>query len=85
MSNLYADDTQHHIWFKPGDSISRHTTKALVEACIKDIKPWMTNNLLNLNYDKTELIIITTSETTSCQEDIVINNCDSPIAPNMES
>ena len=33
---------------------------------------------------KTELIIITTSETTSRQEDIVISIGDSPIAPSME-
>ena len=33
----------------------------------------MTNNLLKLNDGQTELIIITTSETTNRQEDIVIN------------
>ena len=44
----------------------------------------MTNNLLKLNDDKTELIIVTTSETTSRQEDIVINIGDLPIAPSME-
>ena len=33
----------------------------------------MTNNLLKLNDDKTQLIIITTSETTSRHEDIVVN------------
>ena len=44
----------------------------------------MTNNLLKLNDDKTELIIGTTSETTSRQADIVINIGDSPIAPSME-
>ena len=47
-------------------------------------KTWMTNNLLKLNDDKTELIIVTTSETTSRQEDIVINIGDLPIAPSME-
>ena len=41
----------------------------------------MTNNLLKLNDDKTELIIVTTSETTSRQEDIVINIGDSPMEP----
>ena len=66
------------------DSISRQTAISQVEACIKDIKTWMTNNLLKLNDDKTELIIITTSETTSRQEDIVINIGDSPIASSME-
>ena len=44
----------------------------------------MTNSLLKLNDDKTELIIITSSETTSRQEDIVINIGDSPVAPSME-
>ena len=82
--HLYADDTQLYISFKPCDSISRQTTIPQVEACIKDIKTWMTNNLLKLNDDKTELIIVTTSETTSRQEDIVINIGDSPIAPSME-
>ena len=44
----------------------------------------MTNNLLKSNDDKTSLIIITTSETTSRQKDIVINIGDLPIAPNIE-
>ena len=82
--HLYADDTQLYISFKSCDSISRQTGISQVEACIKDIKTWMTNNLLKLNDDKTELIIITTSETTSHQEDFVINIGDSPIAPSME-
>ena len=82
--HLYADDTQIYISFKPCDSISRQTAISQVEACIKDIKTWMTNNLLKLNDDKTELIIITSSETTRYQEDIVINIGDSPIAPSME-
>ena len=41
--------------------------------------------LVKIKLDKTELIIVTTSETTSRQEDIVINIGDSPIAPSMES
>ena len=81
---LYADDIQLYISFKPCDSISRQTTISQVDACIKDIKTWMTNNLLKLNDEKTELIIITTSETTSRQKNIVINIGDSSIAPSME-
>ena len=81
---LNVGDTQLYISFKPCDSISKQTAISQVEACIKDIKTWMTNNLLRSNDDKTELIIITTSETTSRQEDIVINIGDSPIAPNLE-
>ena len=47
--HLYADDTQLYISFKPCDSMSRQTAISQVEACIKDIKTWMTNNLLKLN------------------------------------
>ena len=39
----------------------------------RNFKTWMTNNWLKLNKDKTEISIITASETTSRQEDIVIN------------
>ena len=71
--HLYADETQLYISFKPCDSISRQTAISQVEACIKDIKTWVTTNLVKLNYDKTDRIIFTTSETTSRQEDIVIH------------
>ena len=40
--------------------------------------------LVKLNDDKTELIIITTSETTNRQENIVINTGDRHIAPSMD-
>ena len=76
--HIYAGDTQIYISFKPGDSESRQTAISQVEACIGDFKTWMANKLLKLN-DKAEVIIITTSETISRQEDIVINIGDSPI------
>ena len=43
----------------------------------------MNNNLLKSNDDKTELIVVTTSVTTSRQEGIVINIGDSQISPSM--
>ena len=82
--HLYADDTQLYTLSKPGDSISRQIVISQFEAYIVDIKSGMTNNFLKPNDDKTELIIITTNESTSSQEDIVINICHSPIAPSIE-
>ena len=40
--HLYADDTQLFISFQPGVSVSKETAISCLEACIKDIKIWMT-------------------------------------------
>ena len=80
--HLYADDTQLYISFQPGVSVSKETTISCLEACIKDIQIWMTNNLLN--DDKTELIVITTHSNTSQNQHIGINIGDSLITPSSE-
>ena len=82
--HLYADDTQLYISFQPGVSVSKETAISCLEACIKDIKIWMTNNLLKLNDDKTELIVITTHSNTSQNQNIGINIGDSLITPSSE-
>ena len=78
---LYADDTQLYISFQPGVSVSKETAISCPEACIRDIMIWMTNNLLRLNDDKTELIVITTHSNTSQNQHIGINIDDSLITP----
>ena len=70
--------------FQPGVSVSKETAISCLEACIKDIKIWMTNNLLKLNDDKTELIVITTHSNTSQNQHIGINIGDSLITPSSE-
>ena len=65
-------------------SVSKETAISCLEACIKDIKIWMTNNLLKLNDDKTELIVITTHSNTSQNQHIGINIGDSLITPSSE-
>ena len=52
--HCYADDTQLYLSIKPEQS--NQLTK--LQACLKDIKTWMTRNFLLLNSDKTEVIIL---------------------------
>ena len=65
-------------------SVSKETAISCLEACIKDIKIWMTNNLLKLNDNKTEVIVIITHSNTSQNQHIGINIGDSLITPSSE-
>ncbi|CAJ1053038.1 RNA-directed DNA polymerase from mobile element jockey [Xyrichtys novacula] len=52
--HCYADDTQLYLSIKPEEA----GQVARLEACLKDIKSWMTNNFLMLNSDKTEVLVL---------------------------
>ena len=49
--HLYADDSQLVLPLKSNDSV-----QSLLD-CLEDIKVWMSNNFLQFNSDKTEVII----------------------------
>ncbi len=49
--HFYTDDSQLYVPLK-----SRHSLQPLMD-CLKDIKIWMANNFLQLNNEKTEVII----------------------------
>ncbi len=52
--NCYADNTQLYLSLKTNDT-SRLSN---LEACLKDIKTWMSCSFLLLNLDKTEVIVL---------------------------
>ena len=56
---IYADDTQLHISFTLNDEYDLHIAISKIEACVREIKEWMTLNLLKLNTEKTEVLVIT--------------------------
>ena len=72
---LYADDTQLYIAFKPSSDLSKSDGIKKLEGCIEDIRKWMTDNLLKLNDDKTELLVIT-SRDLSCDISLNVGGCD---------
>ena len=51
--HLYADDMQVYLSFKPHVAGSMENCISQLEACIAEVKEWMTLNLLKLNNDKT--------------------------------
>ena len=57
--HAYADDTQLYIPFKLNDPSDKLSALKKTEACILDIKLWMTRNKLKLNDDKTEFLVMT--------------------------
>ena len=54
----YADDTQMYLSFKPSIPNSKSNCTVRIEKCIDEIKIWMTENLLKLNSDKTEVHLV---------------------------
>ena len=75
--HMYADDTQIYITFDLSQ-LNAEEARCRLEACIVDIKVWMKENKLQLNADKTELLVITPSRLSDkVQVDsICVGDCD---------
>ena len=62
MIHCYADDSQVYISFSLNNRAEQLAVMRNMEECIRDIHFWMVNNGLKLNDNKTELLIIGTSQ-----------------------
>ena len=60
--HCYADDSQLYLSFCPNASVNQDVALARMESCIDDIRNWMLNEKLKLSDDKTEFLIIGTSQ-----------------------
>ena len=60
--HCYADDSQLYLSFCPNNIANQEAALARVERCIEDIRDWLLNDKLKLNDNKTEFIIICTSQ-----------------------
>ena len=80
--HYYADDTQLYIAFRP--SLPLADIEAKANACCSEIRMWMTQNMLQLNESKTDVILFGTKNILGALDrpsinigDAVISNSDS--------
>ena len=57
--HIYADDTQIYGSFNIKSQDHATSVLASIEACINDVRCWMSSSKLKLNDDKTEFLLIT--------------------------
>ena len=60
INHSFADDLQLQMSAPPDRISELHHS---MQSCISDVKAWATANMLNLNDDKTELMLVTSSRT----------------------
>ena len=74
---MYADDTQLYVEFDLTPD-SAEEAKIKMESCVADISKWMCENKLQLNEDKTELLVITPSRQSNKAsiQSLKIGSCD---------
>ena len=61
---LYADDTQVYKLFDLDDCLS---SIPCIEKCVSDVKTWMMSNKLQMNEDKTDVLLVTAKRIVNLQ------------------
>ena len=81
MIHCYADDSQVYISCSPNDRAEQLAVVRNMEDCITDIRSWMLDNDLKFNDNKTEFLIIGSSQQLGKLDNISIRVGDSDIYP----
>jgi hypothetical protein len=76
---MYADDTQLYVTFDPSEDPA--AICARMEACIIDLKGWMTHHCLKLNDSKTEVICFAAPQSTIDTTAFKVKVGDSEVTP----
>ncbi|XP_041958625.1 uncharacterized protein LOC121717966 [Alosa sapidissima] len=81
--HCYADDTQLYVSTKPSSQLP----PIQLNNCLHDIKTWMTNNLLKLNTNKTELMVVAPAPLLRKVGDLtlVIDGCPTSPSPKVRN
>ena len=63
--HLFAANSQLYVSFKIKDTNDEMAALARIQACVGELKAWMIHHRLQLNDDKTEVLVITTPSSAS--------------------
>ena len=77
--HIYADDTQLYLSFSPKSPEELRDTIMKIERCVAEIICWMKKNMLQLNVDKTEILVFGTRHMLSKLGDITVKIGESSI------
>ena len=78
--HLYADDTQLYMSFSPTPECATLSIQQ-IEGCVQEIQSWMLTNMLELNGDKTELLLVGTPKQCAKLPNLLINIGNTAIKP----
>ena len=81
MIHCYAEDSRVYMSFSPNDRAEQLAVMKNMEDCIRDIRFWMLNNYLKFNDDKTNFLIIGSSQQLEKLDNTSIRVGDSDIYP----
>ena len=80
--HLYADDTQLYISLDPDNELNFSSSLKNLEHCIADIRLWMTQNLLKLNDNKTNILYLASPHCVKSLKTPALQMGASSITPN---